>query len=63
MQNINYNRWVDEKEAAKYLKIQPSTLRRRRSKLGHDANEVWIKNHGKVLYDLWATDKKIEGNI
>lgn len=63
MQNINYDRWVDEKSAAEYLKVKPGTLRKRRSVLGHDANEVWIKNHGKVLYDLWATDKKIEGNI
>ena len=61
--NINFNKWVDEKEAAEYLKVKPSTLRRRRSLLGHDTNEVWTKNHGKVLYDLWATDKKIEGNI
>ena len=61
MQNINYDRWVDEKEAAEHLKVKPSTLRKRRSVLGHDANEVWTKNHGKVLYDLWATDKKIEG--
>ena len=61
--NINFNKWVDEKEAAEYLKVKPATLRRRRSLLGHDTNEVWSKNHGKVLYDLWATDKKIEGNI
>ena len=58
--NINYDRWVDEKEAAEHLKVKPSTLRKRRSVLGHDANEVRTKNHGKVLYDLWATDKKIE---
>jgi len=62
MENINYDRWVDEKSAANHLKVKPSTLRRRRSKLGHDTNEVWTKNHGKVLYDLWATDKKIEKN-
>jgi|GEM_PF-3435467 len=61
--NITYDRWVDEKAAAEYLKVKPSTLRKRRSVLGHAANEVWTKNHGKVLYDLWATDKKIEGNI
>jgi len=61
MQNINYDRWVDEKEAAEHLKVKPSTLRKRRSLLGHHTNEVWAKNHGKVLYDLWATDKKIEG--
>ena len=61
--NINYDRWVDEKEAAEYLKVKPSTLRKRRSVLGHDSNEVWTKNHGKVLYDLWATDKRIENNL
>tara|TARA_Y100001951_G_C11092159_1_gene157339 strand:+ start:56 stop:250 length:195 start_codon:yes stop_codon:yes gene_type:complete len=58
--NIYDERWADEKTAAKYLKVQPSTLRRRRSKLGHDTNEVWSKNHGRVLYDLWKTDKRIE---
>lgn len=57
---IAYDRWGDEKSAAKYLKAKPSTLRRRRSELGHYTNEVWSKNHGRVLYDLWATDKKIE---
>ena len=58
--NIYDERWADEKTAAHYLKVQPSTLRRRRSKLGHDTNEVWSKNHGRVLYDLWETDKRIE---
>ena len=58
--NIYDERWADEKPAAQYLKVQPSTLRRRRSKLGHDTNEVWSKNHGRVLYDLWETDKRIE---
>jgi len=42
--NTNFNRWAHEKEAAKYLKVKPSTLRRR-SLLGHDTNEVWAKNH------------------
>ena len=59
---VAYDRWVDENTAAEYLKVKPSTLRRRRrSELGHNTNEVWSKNHGRVLYDLWATDKKIEG--
>ena len=58
--NIYDERWADEKTAAQYLKVQPSTLRRRRSKLGHDTNEVWSKNHGRVLYDLWDTDIRIE---
>ena len=58
--NIYDERWADEKTAAQYLKVQPSTLRRRRSKLGHDTNEVWSKNHGRVLYDLWETDRRIE---
>ena len=62
MQN-NYERWVSEKSAAAHLKVKPSTLRKRRSVLGHDTNVVWTKNHGKVLYDLWATDKKIERNF
>ena len=53
-------RWADEKTAANYLKVKPATLRRRRSLLGKDANEVWHKNHGKILYDLWETDKRIE---
>ena len=58
---VAYDRWGDENTAAEYLKVKPSTLRRRRSELGHNTNEVWSKNHGRVLYDLWATDKKIEG--
>ena len=57
--DFNNERWADEKEAAAHLKIKPSTLRRRRSLLGKDTNEVWHKNHGKILYDLWATDKRI----
>ena len=57
--NIYDERWADKNTAAKHLKVQPSTLRRRRSRLGHDTNEVWAKNHGRVLYDLWATDKRI----
>ena len=57
--NFNNERWADEKEAAEHLKVKPSTLRRRRSLLGKDTNEVWHKNHGKILYDLWETDKRI----
>ena len=57
--DFNNERWADEKEAASHLKVKPSTLRRRRSLLGKDTNEVWHKNHGKILYDLWATDKRI----
>ena len=48
VQNITYDRWVDEKSAAEHLKVKPSTLRRRRSLLGHDTNEVWAKNHGTL---------------
>ena len=62
-ENIYSERWADEKTAAKHLKVKPTTLRRRRWQLGHNSNEVWTKNHGKVLYDLWETDKKIERNI
>lgn len=57
--DFNNERWADEKEAAEHLKVKPSTLRRRRSLLGKDTNEVWHKNHGKILYDLWETDKRI----
>ena len=60
-ENIYLERWADEETAANHLKVKPSTLRRRRWLLGHNSNEVWTKNHGKILYDLWATDKKIEG--
>ena len=54
------DRWVDEQTAANHLKVKPETLRRRRWALGHDSNEVWVKNHGIILYDLWETDKRIE---
>ena len=59
--DLKYDRWADEKEAAIHLKVKPSTLRTRRYKLGHDTLEVWSKFNGRVLYDLYATDKKIEG--
>jgi len=59
--DLKYDRWADENEAAEHLKVKPSTLRTRRYKLGHDTLEVWSKFNGRVLYDLYATDKKIEG--
>ena len=59
-EQIYSERWVTEQTAAKHFKVKPSTLRRRRSQLGHDTQEVWTKLHGRVLYDLWASDKRIE---
>ena len=59
-EQIYSERWVNEETAAKHFKVKPSTLRRRRYKLGHDTQEVWTKLHGRVLYDLWASDKRIE---
>lgn len=59
--DLKYDRWVDEKEAATHLKVKPSTLRTRRYKLGHDTLEVWRKFNGRILYDLYETDRKIEG--
>ena len=57
--DFKYDRWADEKEAADHLKLKPSTLRTRRYKLGHDTLEVWTKFNGRVLYDLYATDRKL----
>tara|TARA_R110000823_G_scaffold232717_1_gene359159 strand:+ start:671 stop:865 length:195 start_codon:yes stop_codon:yes gene_type:complete len=59
--DLKYDRWVDEKEAATHLKVKPSTLRTRRYKLGHETLEVWRKFNGRILYDLYETDRKIEG--
>ena len=62
-EQIYSERWVNEETAAKHFKVKPSTLRRRRYKLGHDTQEVWTKLHGRVLYDLWASDKRIENTL
>ena len=62
-EQIYSERWVNEETAAKHFKVKPSTLRRRRSKLGHDTMEVWAKFGGRILYDLWASDKKIERQV
>ncbi len=57
--NIYSDRWVTETEAAEHWKLKPSTLRKRRSLLGHDTTEIWTKLGGRVLYDLYSTDQKI----
>lgn len=54
-------RWANTNEAAKYYNLKPSTLKKNRSVLGHDDKLVWVKANGKVLYDLWETDKRLEG--
>ena len=59
-EKVYSEKWVDERTAAKHFKVSPNTLRKRRYKLGHDTKEVWTKFGGKVLYDLWASDKRIE---
>ena len=58
-ENFKYDNWVNEEEAADYFKVKPSTLRTRRYKLGHDTLEVWTKFNGRVLYNLYATDRKL----
>ncbi len=57
---IYQDRWATEVEAAKHWKLKPSTLRKRRSLYGHDTMEIWTKLNGKVLYDLYSTDQKLE---
>ena len=57
--NFKYDNWVNEEEAADYFRVKPSTLRTRRYKLGHDTLEVWTKFNGRILYDLYATDRKL----
>mgnify|MGYP003141049556 FL=1 len=59
-EKVYSEKWVDEKTAAQHFKVSPNTLRKRRSQFGHDTKEVWTKFGGKVLYDLWASDKRIE---
>ena len=48
----------DRETAAKHFKVKPSTLRRRRYKLGHDTQEVWI-NFMAEFYMIFS-DKRIE---
>jgi|TARA_R110002020_G_scaffold85537_5_gene211050 hypothetical protein len=57
---IYQDRWVTEKEAAQHFKLKPSTLRKRRSLYGKDTTEIWTKLNGRVLYDLFATDQRLE---
>ncbi len=57
---IYQDRWATEAEAAEHWKLKPSTLRKRRSLYGHDTMEIWTKLNGKVLYDLYSTDQKLE---
>ena len=59
-EKVYSEKWVDEKTAAQHFKVSPGTLRKRRAMFGHDTKEVWTKFGGKVLYDLWASDKRIE---
>jgi|TARA_R100001591_G_scaffold117472_1_gene136994 hypothetical protein len=54
------SRWATEDEAAKYYRLSPATLKKNRSVYGHDGKLVWTKLNGRVLYDLFATDKKLE---
>ena len=63
MDNLYKDRWATESEAAAHLKLKPSTLRKNRSLYGHDTMEVWTKVNGRVLYDLFATDQKLENRI
>ena len=59
LNNTSSERWVNEKEAAAHWKLKPSTLRKRRSLLGHETMEIWTKLNGRVLYDIHATDQKL----
>tara|TARA_R100001440_G_scaffold68458_1_gene90008 strand:- start:466 stop:681 length:216 start_codon:yes stop_codon:yes gene_type:complete len=58
--NLYLDRWATETEAAKHWKLKPSTLRKNRSLYKHDTFEVWAKINGRVLYDLFATDQKLD---
>ena len=53
-------RWVDTKGAAQYYGFSPATLRKKRSEQGKDGPFVQVKLGGKVLYDLFETDKNLE---
>jgi len=59
LNNTSSERWANEKEAAAHWKLKPSTLRKRRSLLGHETIEIWTKLNGRVLYDIHATDQKL----
>ena len=52
-------RWFGKKEAAAYYNIKPATISKYISLYGHDAQIVWSKLHGKILADIYATDKRI----
>jgi len=58
--NIINKRWVDTEAAAQYYNYSPKTLRKNRSIYGHDGPLVWVKCKGKVLYDLFQSDKNLE---
>ena len=62
-EQIYSERWVNEETAAKHFKVKPSTLRRRRYKLGHDTQEVWTKLHGRVLYDLGLVIRGLKNTL
>ena len=53
-------RWADTVAAARYYNYSPKTLRKNRSIYGHDGPLVWVKLNGKVLYDLFESDKNLE---
>tara|TARA_R100000935_G_C2802464_1_gene151137 strand:- start:862 stop:1104 length:243 start_codon:yes stop_codon:yes gene_type:complete len=52
-------RWFGKKEAAEYYNIKPTTINKYISLYGHDAHIIWTKLHGKVLIDIFETDRKI----
>jgi hypothetical protein len=53
------DRWVPEKMAADYYHVKPATIKANRLKYGHNGSIVWAKLNGKVLIDIFETDKKI----
>ena len=52
-------RWFNKKEAAAYYNIKPTTINKYISLYGHDAQIIWSKLHGKILIDIFETDKRI----
>lgn len=53
------DRWVSQETAAKYYNVKPATIKANRLKYGHNGTIVWAKLHGKVLIDLFETDKRL----
>ena len=48
------------RSCCRYYNYSPKTLRKNRSIYGHDGPLVWVKLNGKVLYDLFESDKNLE---